>query len=293
MNAERNILVPVDYSEVSKEMTQFADEWAQRTQAKLHILHASPIPNVEYYPGRLERTSDRDDARELIQLSEFVKDLELKSPHDVMHLHGTPYLKILDAVESVQADLVIMAAHSHTLMGRIFLGSNTDYVVHHSHVPMYVYRKPGPKASKKLVVPIDLSESNKEVLRRADETARREELELQILHVIQTVDYSYFGGEVHWAAGVEITADQAKQAVEDFVMPLNLQSTWQLVIKFGNSTYHPIIEHCEEVQPSLVMMAAHDHSVLGRLFLGSNTDYVLHHTQCPIYVHKENSVMEA
>ena len=55
---------------------------------------------------------------------------------------GTPGFEILDLVEREKADLVIMAAHSHTMLGRLFMGSNTDYVVHHIHCPLYVFKKP-------------------------------------------------------------------------------------------------------------------------------------------------------
>ena len=42
----------------------------------------------------------------------------------------------------------------------------------------------------------------------------------------------------------------------------------------------------------LIMIAGHDHSVAGRIFLGSKTDYLLHHVNIPIYVHKEPWIRE-
>ena len=61
---------------------------------------------------------------------------------------GTPYYKILDLVEREKADLVIIAAHSHTMLGRLFMGSNTDYVVHHIHCPLYVLKNRKRKRQK-------------------------------------------------------------------------------------------------------------------------------------------------
>ena len=34
----------------------------------------------------------------------------------------------------------MLAGHDHTVAGRIFLGSNTDYLLHHVDVPMYVFK---------------------------------------------------------------------------------------------------------------------------------------------------------
>ena len=44
--------------------------------------------------------------------------------------------------ERLNAGLIMMAAHSHTLMSRLIMGSNTDYLVHHAACPMYIYRTP-------------------------------------------------------------------------------------------------------------------------------------------------------
>ena len=47
-------------------------------------------------------------------------------------------IKIVELMERIEADLVILGAHSNTVLGRLFLESNTDYVVHHVHFPMNI-----------------------------------------------------------------------------------------------------------------------------------------------------------
>ena len=58
------------------------------------------------------------------------------------------------------------------------------------------------------------------------------------------------------------------------------------LVLFGNSSYSRILEYQKEVQAGLLMLAGHDHTVAGRLFLGGNTDYLLHHIDVPMYVYK-------
>ena len=43
---EKRIVVPIDYSDVSKEVVLFADKWAVRTIGKLYFLHVSRLPQV-------------------------------------------------------------------------------------------------------------------------------------------------------------------------------------------------------------------------------------------------------
>ena len=36
--------------------------------------------------------------------------------------------------------MMMMAAHSHTAIGRMLMGSNTDYLVHHANSPMLIFK---------------------------------------------------------------------------------------------------------------------------------------------------------
>ena len=57
---EKRIVVPIDYSDVSKDVALFADKWAVRTIGKLYFLHVSRLPQVSYYPGHFEYLDQRD-----------------------------------------------------------------------------------------------------------------------------------------------------------------------------------------------------------------------------------------
>ena len=43
---EKRIVVPIDYSDASKDVVLFADKWAVRTIGKLYFLHVSRLPQV-------------------------------------------------------------------------------------------------------------------------------------------------------------------------------------------------------------------------------------------------------
>ena len=63
-----------------------------------------------------------------------------------------------------------MASHSHTLAGRLFLGSNTDMVLHQGSTPIFVYKQT-QRDPQQVVVPLDLSSISKSLLRKTDELA--------------------------------------------------------------------------------------------------------------------------
>lgn len=109
---EKRIVVPIDYSDVSKDVALFADKWAVRTTGKLYFLHVSRLPQVSYYPGHFEHLDQRDENEDLYTLENFLGQFGLKSNFEFSHEYGSPYLKIVDLVESLEADLVIFQ-HTH------------------------------------------------------------------------------------------------------------------------------------------------------------------------------------
>lgn len=286
---EKKIVVPIDYSEVSKEIVLFADEWAVRTAGELFFLHVSPLPDYSYYPGYIEHLDYREGNHARPQLELFLEQLELKSNFQPFHEYGSPYLKIVDLVESVNADLVIMAAHSHTLLGRLFMGSNTDYVVHHVHCPLYISKKTSSSNNKIILVPLDFSESNRPVVEQANGWAERTESELHFVHVMMLIDYTYYGAEASWGLGnaeLELNEEEGLELMKNFLAPMKITAPEKRVILFGSSSYLRILDYQKEVQAGMLMLAGHDHTIGGRLFLGSNTDYLLHHLDIPMYIYK-------
>jgi len=53
---------------------------------------------------------------------------------------GQPGEAIVAAAESEGADLVVVGTHGRSVIGRLLLGSVSEYVVRHSRVPVMVVR---------------------------------------------------------------------------------------------------------------------------------------------------------
>ncbi|MDP6179228.1 MAG: universal stress protein, partial [Desulfatiglandales bacterium] len=71
----------------------------------------------------------------------YIASCEVKSEYRPVFEFGKPYLKIQELQQETNAGLIMMAAHSHTLLNRLFVGSNTDYLLNHAPCPMYVYKE--------------------------------------------------------------------------------------------------------------------------------------------------------
>lgn len=50
--------------------------------------------------------------------------------------------EIVDYVESVKADLLVIGSRDLSTLKRTFIGSTSDYCVHHCHCPVMIIKTP-------------------------------------------------------------------------------------------------------------------------------------------------------
>ena len=122
--------------------------------AELHFMHVDDNPEYQYYNmesswdqdaygtesehDKVEREEDISEKAKV--LDRYISDNQIKSKYHVYHRVGKPYMRILELQKEINAELLMMPAHSHTLMDRLLVGSNTDYLLNHTPCPMYVYQ---------------------------------------------------------------------------------------------------------------------------------------------------------
>ena len=71
-----------------------------------------------------------------------LENIPFESENEIVYRSGNPYQTILDAEQEFVPEMIVMASHAHTMLGRVFLGSNTDHVLHEGQMTMFVYKKP-------------------------------------------------------------------------------------------------------------------------------------------------------
>lgn len=282
---QKQILVPIDYTDISKDAIKLADAWAQRNQNKICFLHSAqkgnypdelPVPEAPFF---YHETDSKDIKAHHNQLLEFLEYQNITSDYQTLYGYGKPYLQILAAEKKLDADMILMAAHSHTALGRLLMGSNTDYVSHHSRCPLYVYKHSKTEFSKRILLPVDYTDINKPVIKLADEWAQRTGDELILFHVtladegVSSVEYDY-----------EISGND--NYLEQYAESLSIKSNYRTISVGGVKSYVEILKAQKHLKTRLIMMASHPHTAAERFLTGSNTDYLLHHADCPMYVYK-------
>ncbi|MFY9225008.1 MAG: universal stress protein [Blastocatellia bacterium] len=130
----KNILVPIDFSDHSKQLLSYAMDLAKNYQAKLQLLHVidTPVYPAFYVMDQMAVTSVAENIK--IRVIENLTNLvnELKEPNvktEVFAVEGRAAKTITQFAEENDNDLILIATHGLTGVERFLLGSVTEKVV--------------------------------------------------------------------------------------------------------------------------------------------------------------------
>lgn len=137
----RRILVPVDFSECSKQALEYALALAEHFGAELTLLHVAPrIPPVPEF-GPVDEVAVREARKELEALR--VRVSAVLPSHTVLSAlwAGEPHVEIVRAAEERAIDLIVLSTHGRTGLARILMGSTAEKVVRHAKCPVLIVRQ--------------------------------------------------------------------------------------------------------------------------------------------------------
>lgn len=145
----KNILVATDGSTLSKKAVSSAIELAALTSATLVVLKVVPRYPQSYFEGglalqaaeisRVENQWAQEgqavvDAVQTLAEAQGVKAKGVTAKSDLVSE------AIIATAKKNNCDLIVMASHGHRGVKRLLLGSETQQVLTHSHIPVLVLR---------------------------------------------------------------------------------------------------------------------------------------------------------
>ena len=135
---------------------------------------------------------------------------------------------------------------------------------------------------KKILVPIDFSESSRKALRYAIPFARQFGAEVTLLHVVQPYP------PVPEMAPVDVDMIQdAEQELKAFQPELEKAVDSHLLVRVG-TPHLAIIEAAKNLEIDLIILSTHGRTGLAHVLLGSTAEKVVRHATCPILVVRED-----
>ncbi len=304
----RRILVPIDFSEDSRQSVNWALALAALAGAEPILLHviARRANRHGLDPGELLRIATGEVERWKARLAPIHPELVTEAR---VIAAETPAEGILAFARERECDLIVLSAMGVSAVQAILLGSNTRKVVRGSAAPVLVVPSSNrvaaedflrraqetPRAAaveektparhfRSILVATDFSEASAPAVERAISLAKECGAELTIVHAYQPPSLlldGYIPPPTYekWDHSLE---EEARRKLDRLVEDALRTGVRAIPLLLTGTPYEAITDAAEDLHCDLVITGTHGRTGVSRFFLGSVASRVVSTAPCPV-----------
>jgi nucleotide-binding universal stress UspA family protein len=147
MDIIKNILVPIDFSNYSKNALRYATNFAKKFNAKIYLVYVvEPViypsdfsmGQVTFPVADLEMNERAKNELNNLAKTEIGSEIEVET----LIKTGKPFVEINETASELDIDLIFIATHGHTGMEHLLFGSTAEKVVRKAPCPVLTLREP-------------------------------------------------------------------------------------------------------------------------------------------------------
>ncbi len=283
----KNILCPIDFSELSDLAFKYAAAGARVYGSKLTVLHAERFELPRYF----SQNETRQFLQEMEQYKTRVKNELASHVENILSpesnsldvewevLEDTPVEAILQSADKNAAGLIVLGTHGLGGVKRLLMGSVAENVVRAAKIPVFTVRQKEhdfidvneigmlPQL-KRILCPCEINELGRIVLNHAVSLAERFQAKLTVLYSDEFQQ--------------NLNLSQAKEALCDWISEA-IRSSCDLepIVRQGDAA-DQILILAEEQKDDLIVMGARHRIFRDATVLGKTTDLVVRHASLPV-----------
>jgi len=292
MEPIKNILFPTDFSPCARFAAGNALAFARKYDADLFLLHASllyendPQKTDKLQDEQLEITPEPYVNRRMDDVLD-VYNANTDNVHRVQIRGITEVASILEYAHNNPINLIIMGTHGRRGFKRWLLGSVAEEMVRMAPCPVITLKEHwnGNLGNlRKILVPIDFSETSRKALHYAQQLAARFNATLYLLHVIQEPFLQDLYGTTlpNTNDFQDETEQRAREIMKSMVQETEEDREVEMVVASGHPA-REIIQFADTNGIDLIFMAHTGHTRLPDRILGSVTEHVVRTAHCPVF----------
>jgi len=282
--AFKRILVPTDFSDVSRRALDYAEEVARKFGSELVVAHASQFLNPIAPPealwidqGRAQQLIVQQNEEQLEQIGEALRSdgFQAQTVSDI----GPVGDEILRTAETRKVDLIVMATEGKKGFDRLLLGSDTEHVIRRAECPVLVI---GPKAAavgdqvwhpRNVLCAVDLAPSALPTAIYACQLSNEYHASLTFFHVEKAA-----------REAKDDDLNQFDRALTDAVPPIKDRlHTWKTLVS-EKDTGLAIVDEATREHADLIVMGAHGASGAAAHGLRGVAPHVFAEAHCPVMI---------
>jgi nucleotide-binding universal stress UspA family protein len=283
------IVVGYDESEASKAALKEASHRVKSRDGKLYLVHAVFFDKEEFaiLPGQMEKRFEAGTHVCLQAKKEIAEQYDLDGSVESLVCEGEPADVLIDVAEGKKADLIALGTYGRRGLKRLLMGSVTSEVILNAPCDVLVVKRPcsdctGSYAS--ILVPFDGSEYSGKAMTRAVEMARTEGAKLTVLYVIPRYEemVEFYRSE---SIRKSLRAEAEKVIAQARKISDAAKVEARTEIREGHAS-DEIVAAADANGNDLIAMGTYGWKGVSKAIMGSTTNRVISHANCPILVVK-------
>jgi nucleotide-binding universal stress UspA family protein len=274
-----NILVPTDFSDLSRVSIDFAIKLAKEIDGNITILHVVSIMHATRPSMRSRIEAMEGDLVELAKeemdklMGELARTTKPTSPLTARIGKGTSFHDVIKVeAKRTKADLIVMGTRGASGLKKVVLGSNTTSIIETRKIPVPVLVVPELsefKGFKRIVYATDLKHLDKEI-------------KILLSYVER------FGSEIHilYVASSKSSAQEGETKITKSIAKVD-HTKFVVAVQVAKAVDKAVEEYVKTVRGDLLTTFTHEHSFYEKLFDKSLTRKLAFHSKLPLLAFKQ------
>lgn len=277
------ILVPTDFSAVSKNAIQIACNIALTCKSKIYLLHVHHSENFikAIFENSEEHASVHKKLRQqLIELSESVLAKHNLSA-EIIIKDGSPKKEITATAQEIDAGLIVMGTHGYSPLEELFIGSNTLKVIANAPCPV-IASSVAPKtgAIKNILLPIDTSIHARQKVKFAIEYAKTFGATIHAVGLLT-------GSEEQHEGSLNVMLSQIKKIAGSNAVNIEAK-----VLKDVSNRAETTVGYADQNNIDVIIITADQDAEISGLFIGPYKQQILHYSKIPVIIIQPKNLSE-
>lgn len=286
MKLLQKILVPVDFAQASQRAMDAAIILSGYFLSEITVLHVAPADKVSKETEKLIMKSIQTEMKKMLDDSVF----ENAKSVEMIIEKGNPIERITEVAQKKEMNLIIIGEGNHSKNEHFKLGSTTERMMQKNRIPLMVVKNEPVKPIKKILCPVDFSESSKRALNNAIFFSNRFGAQLTILNVFTLVEIFSYRIDVDNKKETQLQLHQQKAEFDDFMKDFHINKDFHLVKIAKGEPEEEILKEIKNQGIDLLMMGTTGKTGLSKIFLGSVTEKVTREVPCNFIITNEAEI---
>lgn len=274
----KKILVPIDFSDEAKKACKVAASLAKKTDSEIVLLHMLEIPGTTVDP--MDSSNVSGGAQTIFFMKAIKKkiaDFKRFDFFEGLKISETVLFKkafegVIEESKKQHVDLIVMGSQGATGLREMLVGSNTEKVVRHSHIPVLVIKQDIDNYDiKNLVFASDFKSESKKSFENVINFANIFDAHIHLLYINTINNFE--------------PTDKSQMRLDNFVADFNLDNYSKHI--YNDTTIEEgILNYGRKINADAIAINTHGRSGLSQLFSESISKDLANHALRPVITFK-------